>query len=141
MPTNLHIMKSAVSVLIERGDLFLATSRRFDNTKWGFPGGKVDPGERHSYALIREVSEEVGILLSEEDVEPIFSGICRGEQDFWVTLYTYHSEEDIDDSMFAPEEGLELRWLTRVELCDEAYSPFAEYNRRAFEAYDELKEG
>ncbi len=35
---------------------------------WGFPGGKIELGESPLDAAIREVQEEIGITVKEEDI-------------------------------------------------------------------------
>ncbi|MGV8085731.1 MAG: (deoxy)nucleoside triphosphate pyrophosphohydrolase [Candidatus Bilamarchaeum sp.] len=56
-----------VAAIIIYNDRFLITQRlpsaNHDPLKWEFPGGKVDPGETHSQALIREIKEELGITI------------------------------------------------------------------------------
>lgn len=51
------------ALLVERGRLLICQRSprgRFPN-KWEFPGGKVEPGEALQDALLRELTEELGI--------------------------------------------------------------------------------
>jgi 8-oxo-dGTP diphosphatase len=38
--------------------------------QWEFPGGKVETGENLRFSLYREVSEELGLVLDPEALEP-----------------------------------------------------------------------
>ena len=61
--------------------LFLKRSphKLYGNT-WGVPGGKLEEGETPRTAAIREVLEEVGIRINEDDLEEIDEMYIRGAQ-------------------------------------------------------------
>jgi mutator protein MutT len=57
-------MTTVVAALLERDGRVLIAQRRPDGPhplKWEFPGGKVEPGETHHSALVRELREELAI--------------------------------------------------------------------------------
>ena len=43
----------------DRGEVLL--QRRGDSSKWGFPGGAVEPGETPEMTAVREAKEETGL--------------------------------------------------------------------------------
>jgi mutator protein MutT len=53
-----------VAAVIERDGMVLICQRKDRGKhalKWEFPGGKVEPGEGYRAALVRELTEELGI--------------------------------------------------------------------------------
>ena len=57
-------MTAVVAAVIQRDGRVLAGQRKPGGNhplKWEFPGGKVEPGESPESALVRELTEELGI--------------------------------------------------------------------------------
>src|SRR6476661_3292276 len=54
------------------GTTFLLTRRaaslRSHSAQWALPGGRCDPGETQAQSALRELHEELGVELGEEDV-------------------------------------------------------------------------
>ncbi len=123
---------SAVCVAVQdsQGRL-LAISRRHDPSRWGLPGGKVDPGETNIEAAVRECREELGFEFDPQLLEPLFCALCPGKgpkDTYWVTTYLYRGAAPSLVELQA-EEGLYLQWLQAQQLSDPAVSPFAHYNQ------------
>jgi 8-oxo-dGTP diphosphatase len=53
---------------------------------WELPGGKIEPGEDHAAALVREVEEETGIGIR---VGSLAVALCHAYPDRRVALYAY----------------------------------------------------
>ena len=66
------ILPSVCAVALdEEGRVLL--HRRSDNGLWGLPGGKVDPGESVSAAVVREVREETGYEVATVRLTGVYS--------------------------------------------------------------------
>ncbi|WP_018779591.1 NUDIX domain-containing protein [Paenarthrobacter sp. Y-19] len=109
MTTTDLIVVSAVCVYNNEGQLLTVRKRGTD--KFMHPGGKPEPGETAAQAAARELSEEVGIKVSPEQLEPL--GV-------WLAVAANEAATNIEATVFtAPgtwdahpsAEIAEIRWL------------------------------
>ena len=102
-----------VAAVIERDGLLLITRRRAGthlSGLWEFPGGKPEPGERLEDALVREIKEELGALVSVG--EPIET-VDWQYPDKRVSLTFFRCALSGDPQ---PLEGQEMTWVTPSDL-------------------------
>lgn len=59
-----------VAAVIRQGDRIFATARGYVEFKgqWEFPGGKIEVGEMPQQAIIREIKEELDVMVSVGDL-------------------------------------------------------------------------
>ena len=122
----------AVCALLPILGLYLSVSRKDDHSLFGMAGGKVDDGETLVDALKREVLEETGLYVKvEESIPPFVSDISNYE--------VYCFKVELDDkhhvSINEKETGL-IKLSSKNVLTDSKYSPFSEYNIKAFEYFN-----
>jgi 8-oxo-dGTP diphosphatase len=80
---------------------------------WEFPGGKVDPGERPEQTLIRELQEEIGIIVKEACLAPL-SFASYAYEDFHLLMPLYICRRW--DGEVIAREGQKLAWVRANKL-------------------------
>jgi 8-oxo-dGTP diphosphatase len=87
---------------------------------WEFPGGKVEAGERPEKSLIRELKEELGIVVNEECLAPLtFASHRYPEFQLLMPLYVCRRWEGIA----AAREGQKLKWVRPNDLRNYSMPP------------------
>ena len=87
-PTMLFVVAAALTN--EKGEILLQKRPAHAQMGglWEFPGGKVDKGESPENALVRELAEELGIIVSARDLLPeTFASEPLDDQNLVLLLY------------------------------------------------------
>jgi len=87
---------------------------------WEFPGGKVEAGERLEDSLIRELEEELGIVVREACLAPLtFASHAYSDFHLLMPLFVCRRWE----GTVTPREGQSLAWVKPNRLRDYPMPP------------------
>jgi 8-oxo-dGTP diphosphatase len=87
---------------------------------WEFPGGKVEAGEAPEHTLIRELNEELGIVVREPCLAPLtFASHAYADFHLLMPLYVCRRWEGIA----VAREGQQLAWVRPQQLKDYPMPP------------------
>lgn len=103
-----------VAAVIRNGDRVLIDKRRADGLLgglWEFPGGKVEMGEDHHTALVREIKEELGVDISVRDGCGVYQ---HAYTHFRVTVFVFSAT--ITAGKPSALEADEIRWVPVGDL-------------------------
>lgn len=109
-----------VVAVIRQGDRIFATARGYGEFKgqWEFPGGKIEAGETPQQALIREIKEELDVMVSVGD---LIDTIEYDYPTFHLSMDCFWCE--ITDGELKLLEAESARWLTRETLYEVPWLP------------------
>ena len=83
--------------------------------KWECNGGAVLAGETFTEGLVREIFEELGIELNEEDA--IYFNSIKRKHSF-KEIYLFKKDLDISELRFADGEAIAGKWVDIDEFMD-----------------------
>jgi 8-oxo-dGTP diphosphatase len=87
---------------------------------WEFPGGKIEAGETPEQSLIRELEEELGIVVKEACLAPL-TFASHSYPDFHLLMPLYVCRRW--DGMVTAREGQQLAWVRPNRLRDYPMPP------------------
>jgi 8-oxo-dGTP diphosphatase len=87
---------------------------------WEFPGGKIEAGETPEQSLIRELAEELGIVVKEACLAPLtFASHSYPDFHLLMPLYVCRRWE----GTVTAQEGQQLAWVRPNRLRDYPMPP------------------
>ena len=110
-----------VAALIWENDRFLICQRPAHKARglmWEFVGGKVEPGETKTQALIRECREELAVTVC---VGSVFMEVTHVYPDLTVHLTLFHAA--IADGRPQKLEHNDIRWIRISEIPEYTFCP------------------
>ena len=104
-----------VLVVVEAEGRMLLIRRALDPYKgcWAVPGGFVEKGESVTIAAVRELEEETGIRISEDDLIPLFVSSVVSTNQIYITFRT-HLKQPAE--MILGAEAIEGGWFSRDDF-------------------------
>ncbi|HTK13166.1 MAG TPA: (deoxy)nucleoside triphosphate pyrophosphohydrolase [Xanthobacteraceae bacterium] len=120
---NLKLVLVTACALVDADGRVLLTQRPPGKTLaglWEFPGGKIEAGERPEECLIRELKEELGIVVKEACLAPL-TFASHAYETFHLLMPLYVCRRW--DGIVMPQEGQALAWVRPNRLRDYPMPP------------------
>ena len=114
-----------VIILNEKGELLLekrAKSKKQSPNKWAICAGHIEAGDSAENSIIREMKEEVGLVVNIKDLE--FLGVFKRNKKFkngqrnntFIYIYVYKTNKKIEDYIIQIEELSEVKYFPKDKI-------------------------
>lgn len=117
-----NVLEIAAAVVSDSAGRLLLV-RKHNTSFYMQPGGKIDAGESALEALCRELQEELGLHISEDQLIPLGVQTAAAANEPGVLLEAHLFGLVIDEPVEAAAEIAEARWVTREEAWQLPLAP------------------
>lgn len=105
--------------IVDKAGRILLTQRSMEKKwapgKWENTAGHVQAGETCVHAILRELSEETGLTVSEKQLVHL-GGACSGH--YFGENYGVHLDVSVEDIQFQKGETCGAKWVTFEEFLE-----------------------
>ncbi len=130
-PQNFNSKFDVVSCFVQyNGEILLLHRQDYkpEGNTWGVPAGKVDDGETISEAMIREIQEEIGFVLSSSQLS-YFEKVYVRYPDYDFIYHIFNTEldqrqkvtinrtEHKDFKWILPKDALKMPLIQDLDAC------------------------
>lgn len=142
MPED-HEPKTASYLIFEKDGKILLHKRKNTGFKDGYyslVAGHVDEGESFKQAMVRETEEEVGVEVTEDDLEPVHVLHRIGDNPY-VDVFFRVTDWEGEITNEEPEKCSEIRWVDPEHIPEKtiSYVKEAVRERNSEKFYGEIK--
>lgn len=104
----------------DKNPIIFATQRGYGDWKggWEFPGGKIEDGETPQEALIREIKEELEVVI---EVGELIDTIEYDYPNFHLSMDCFWAEIVSGEVMLKEHEA--AKWLTKEDIYSVEWLP------------------
>ncbi len=80
---------------------------------WEFIGGGVLAGETTTQAAVREVKEEIGVDLTDNDLTYLLE---YKQRNYFMDIYLVNKDADVQTLVLDKNETINAKWVSKAEL-------------------------
>ena len=117
IPSNRYIIVVLAFMQNSKGEFLIQKRSKQKDGKYASTGGHAKTGENSLQAIQTEISEELGIKTTKNDLKLIYEG-RQDEKHVFFDIYYMKKDINIENLTLQKEEVESVQWLSKEQVKD-----------------------